>query len=168
MVKKWEVSVSGSVQGWRYLVVVTWLDTFSAQDRQAPTLTSIVVVLYVDIFPSNDVWLRQVPDQNKLLFQNAFKTFDTIIALKRNVAKVWRRTSSLRTIKLAFCGLQNKHVDIRYHICWEATGNGKLWLEYCPSTEMMADPLTKPLGPQKRRSIISFMPLAFSFPKTSY
>lgn len=41
------------------------------------------------------------------------------------------------------------HVDEQYHISRKASINGKFKLEYFPTTEPIADILTKPLGLQK-------------------
>ena len=46
-------------------------------------------------------------------------------------------------------GKRSKHVHVRYHIAYEAARNGEVELKYCPTSEMVADALTKPLGPQK-------------------
>ena len=44
---------------------------------------------------------------------------------------------------------RTKHIDVRYHFTREAIVNKKVALEYCPTTEMLADMMTKPLGPTK-------------------
>lgn len=61
--------------------------------------------LYVGQRPSNNVFLCQDPNQNKLILQNVFRRFDTIVGFWENLARRWRRTSSTWTIKLAFRGL---------------------------------------------------------------
>ena len=38
-----------------------------------------------------------------------------------------------------------KHIDIRHHFVREAVQSGTIVLTYCPTTEMVADLLTKPL-----------------------
>ena len=43
---------------------------------------------------------------------------------------------------------RTKHIDIRYHYIREAVQNGIVDLLYCPSEEMKADILTKPLPRQ--------------------
>ena len=41
---------------------------------------------------------------------------------------------------------RTKHIDIRYHYVREALQDGAIDLHYCPTTEMVADMLTKPLS----------------------
>jgi len=41
---------------------------------------------------------------------------------------------------------KTKHIDIRYHYIREAVAKGTVTLEYCPTKDMAADLLTKPLG----------------------
>ena len=40
---------------------------------------------------------------------------------------------------------QAKHIDIRHHFVRELVANGTIKLDYCPSTDMMADMMTKGL-----------------------
>ena len=40
---------------------------------------------------------------------------------------------------------RNKHIDIAYHYIREVTSNGEVVLSYVPTSEMIADMLTKPL-----------------------
>ena len=40
---------------------------------------------------------------------------------------------------------RTKHIDIKYHYMREAMENKVITLTYCPTKEMVADPLTKPL-----------------------
>lgn len=40
---------------------------------------------------------------------------------------------------------ENKHIDVRYHVGREACDNEKAVLNYSPSTEMIADTLSKQL-----------------------
>ena len=44
---------------------------------------------------------------------------------------------------------RTKHIDVRYHYVREAVSDGVINLQYCPTHEMVADILTKPL-PKKR------------------
>ncbi len=41
---------------------------------------------------------------------------------------------------------RNKHIDINYHFVRQVTEDGQVVLEYIPTSEMVADMLTKPLG----------------------
>ncbi len=40
---------------------------------------------------------------------------------------------------------RTKHIDIKYHYTKDLVAAGKVHLHYCPTTEMVADALTKPL-----------------------
>lgn len=44
---------------------------------------------------------------------------------------------------------RTKHIDTRYHYTRELSASGVIELRYCPSEEMVADVLTKPLGATK-------------------
>ena len=41
---------------------------------------------------------------------------------------------------------KTKHIDICYHYIREAVHDGTINLQYCPTSEMIADLLTKPLS----------------------
>ena len=41
---------------------------------------------------------------------------------------------------------RTKHIDIRYHYIRETVAEGTVVLQYCPTKDMMADILTKPMG----------------------
>ena len=41
---------------------------------------------------------------------------------------------------------RSKHIDVQYHYFRQLLEYGKIRLDYCPSTDMLADVLTKPLG----------------------
>lgn len=41
---------------------------------------------------------------------------------------------------------RTKHIDIRYHYIRECVQNGQIQLQYCPTIDMKADILTKPLA----------------------
>ena len=50
------------------------------------------------------------------------------------------------TIALSYnpvCRQRSKHIDIRYHFIREVLSNGSITLEYCPTSDMVADVLTK-------------------------
>ena len=40
---------------------------------------------------------------------------------------------------------RRKHIDVRHHFVQEAIQNGTIRIEYCSTTQMVADILTKPL-----------------------
>ena len=41
-----------------------------------------------------------------------------------------------------------KHINIKYHFVREHVNDGKICLEYCPTEHMLADVLTKGIGPE--------------------
>lgn len=43
------------------------------------------------------------------------------------------------------CVPRCKHVDIKYHFIRSALSDGKIIIEYCPTADMVADVLTKPV-----------------------
>ena len=44
---------------------------------------------------------------------------------------------------------RSKHISIKYHYIREQVNNDKIRLEYCPTEDMLADLLTKGIGPEK-------------------
>jgi hypothetical protein len=40
---------------------------------------------------------------------------------------------------------RGKHMDVRYHFCWEKMASGDIEVQYCATENMLADVLTKPL-----------------------
>lgn len=71
---------------------------------------------------------------------------------------------------LVYLGLskkvENTHIDVSYHGCWEALSNGEVNSEYCPSTKSKADTLTKPMGPYSHKGAEDLISLMASFHKT--
>lgn len=55
------------------------------------------------------------------------------------------------------CRQRCKHVDVRYHFIRSALSDGKVTVEYCPTEEMVADVLTKPVTKFKLEKFKSFM-----------
>lgn len=56
---------------------------------------------------------------------------------------------------------RTKHIDIRYHYIRECVQNGQIQLQYCPTDDMKADILTKPLVRQKFEYLRSEIGLCF-------
>ena len=52
---------------------------------------------------------------------------------------------------------RTKHVDIQYHFVRNYVEDGTTRLEYCPTKDMMADDLTKVLGPKRHRKLAKIM-----------
>ena len=44
---------------------------------------------------------------------------------------------------------KSKHINIKFHFVREQVSNGKIHLKYCPTEDMLADMLTKAIGPEK-------------------
>jgi hypothetical protein len=52
---------------------------------------------------------------------------------------------------------RTKHVDIQYHFVRNCVEDGTTRLEYCPTEDMVADGLTKALGPERHRKLARMM-----------
>jgi hypothetical protein len=54
---------------------------------------------------------------------------------------------------------RTKHIDVQYHFVRECVEMGKIKLVYCPTEEMIADALTKPLSRDRFEKLVSRMGL---------
>ena len=54
---------------------------------------------------------------------------------------------------------RTKHIDIQYHFVRECVENEKVSLEYCPTADMVADALTKPLARDRHQMLMKRMGL---------
>ena len=54
---------------------------------------------------------------------------------------------------------RTKHIDIQYHFVRDCVETGKISLEYCPTAEMVADALTKPLAKDRHQMLMKRMGL---------
>jgi len=52
---------------------------------------------------------------------------------------------------------RTKHIDIQYHFVRNCVEDGTTRLEYCPTEDMVADGLTKALGPERHRRLTRLM-----------
>jgi len=52
---------------------------------------------------------------------------------------------------------RTKHIDIQYHFVRNYVEDGATRLEYCPTEDMVADGLTKALGPERHRKLAKLM-----------
>ena len=52
---------------------------------------------------------------------------------------------------------RTKHIDIQYHFVRNCIEDGTTRLEYCPTEDMVADGLTKALGPERHRRLAKTM-----------
>ena len=52
---------------------------------------------------------------------------------------------------------RSKHIDIRYHFIRTASHEGKVAIEYCPTSDMVADVMTKPATRFKLEKFFNFI-----------
>jgi len=52
---------------------------------------------------------------------------------------------------------RTKHIDIQYHFVRNCVEDGTTQLTYCPTEDMVADGLTKALGPERHRKLAKMM-----------
>jgi len=52
---------------------------------------------------------------------------------------------------------RTKHIDFQYHFIRNRVEEGTTCLEYCPTEDMVADDLTKSLGPERHRKLVRMM-----------
>ncbi|KFD60147.1 LOW QUALITY PROTEIN: hypothetical protein M514_27675 [Trichuris suis] len=57
----------------------------------------------------------------------------------------------IRLLESDRCGSRTKHIDVRHHQLRNLREQGVITIQYCPSEEMTADILTKPLGKERFR-----------------
>jgi hypothetical protein len=50
---------------------------------------------------------------------------------------------------------RTKHIDIRYQFIWYIIANSSIHLIYCPTDDMIADTLTKPLPSVKVKHFVA-------------
>jgi hypothetical protein len=108
---------------------ITW------QSKKQPTValsTAEAEYLSLSSATKEMLWLRQ------LLAELGFPQQATIM-----------NQDNQSCIQLANTNSNNqrtKHIDIRYHSCREAVKSGKMTVKWCPTKEMYADIMTKPLA----------------------
>ncbi len=54
---------------------------------------------------------------------------------------------------------QTKHIDVQYHFVRDSVENERVKLEYCPTADMVADALTKPLARIRHQEMMKRMGL---------
>jgi hypothetical protein len=54
-------------------------------------------------------------------------------------------------------GPNSKHIDIKYHFNRESLESGEVVLQYCPTTKMIADVMTKSLPAPQHRALTMLM-----------
>ena len=50
---------------------------------------------------------------------------------------------------------RSKHINIKFHFVRVQVSNDKICLKYCPTEDMLADMLTKPIGPERLNKLRS-------------
>jgi hypothetical protein len=73
--------------------------------------------------------------------------------------------STIKTAKNDIINERSKHIDVRYHFIRENIRADKLEIRYCPTDQMVADALTKPLGRTKLELFVAEMGLV---PRSSH
>lgn len=69
-----------------------------------------------------------------------------------------RRQSSVRFDGYRYTKTK-KYIYVHYHVCRNAVNTGEVKLEYCTSTELIAECLTKPLREQDFKTVKIFIPM---------
>ena len=59
--------------------------------------------------------------------------------------------SCLKMLESGKLSNRTKHVDAKYHFVRDLSAGGEIVFEYCPTENMLADLLTKPLGKTRLR-----------------
>jgi len=52
---------------------------------------------------------------------------------------------------------RSKHIDVRYHFIRDEINNGKVVVQYCPTADMVADIMTKPVTKAKLENFRDFL-----------
>ena len=111
-------------------------DAISWTSKKQPTValsTSESEYIALCFATQEAVWLRQLMKELQIDCTTATTMYEDnqgAIAMSRNPV-LHKRT---------------KHIDIKYHFVREKTQDGTIELKYCPTNEMVADILTKPLS----------------------
>lgn len=59
--------------------------------------------------------------------------------------------------KNPICHQRCKHIDMHYHFIHSALSDGKVTIEYCPTADMVADVLSKPVTKFKIETFVAYM-----------
>ena len=125
---------------------ISWL---SKKQAIVALSTSEAEYVALSLATQEVVWLRRLLDdlQSSLTEQPTVLMEDNqgAIAIAKN--------------PVAHC--KTKHIDIRYHYIREAIQNGTICLNYCPTNEMIADLLTKPLSKGQFETLRAAMGMEF-------
>ncbi|KAF4146307.1 Reverse transcriptase (RNA-dependent DNA polymerase) [Phytophthora infestans] len=80
------------------------------------------------------LWVKQLIDELKLRVKG-----DNVILHVDNQSAIKNMENDVTTARM-------KHINIKFHFIRDAIRNEGISIRYCPTTEMKADILTKPLG----------------------
>ena len=53
--------------------------------------------------------------------------------------------------------LRTKHLNVKYHFIYDAVHNSVIEIRFCPTEQMLADVLTKPLGKVRFQKLINLI-----------
>ena len=87
-------------------------------------------------------------------FRNFLSELISPIAFPLNIYNDNQSAISLAHAELGQFHARTKHIDIRYHFIREKIKDGMIEVTYCPTNEMTADILTKPLSSHKFKPLI--------------
>jgi hypothetical protein len=90
------------------------------------------------------IFLRQ------LLDSMGVKQLDSTMIFEDNQACIALNKNSL-------VNARSKHIEIKYHFNREKVESGEVVLKYCPSADMIADVMTKPMPAPRHRVLIKGM-----------
>ena len=106
--------------------------------KQAYVALSTMEVEYVSLSQATReaIWLRNL-------------MCDLMQAPKKSITIYVDNQSCMALAKKPIFHKRTKHINIQHHYIREVLDEGKIVLEYCPTEDMMANFLTKELGPLK-------------------
>ena len=67
--------------------------------------------------------------------------------------------SAIKLIQNPIAHDRTKHINIKYHFIWDVEAKGIIKVEYCPTSEQVADVLTKALSREKHKQFMEQMGL---------
>src|SRR5213075_991124 len=110
-------------------------------------------------FPAQNrsIWRYSTPSKSLSGSSDYSRNSDTTLATKTPFIR-----DSQSAIALAHNPehhARTKHIDIQYHVVRNCVEDGRLRLEYCPTEDMVADGLTKALGPERQKKLTRKMGL---------
>ena len=96
---------------------------------------------------SNAVWIKRFVDSLKLGIPS------------RPINVFCDNKSAISLIKSGANSSKGKHIDVNYHYIQDIVERGEIKVDYIPSGEMVADPMTKGLTMEKFREHVTAMGL---------